>query len=79
MKVDFKLENDNVWRAYIKVVACHVWDINPEEWDHYYKHQPEEWVPIATNRRKELCIRDAKKYVSKIPKHYLKDQRRNSK
>lgn len=63
MKVDFKLESDDVWRAYIKVDPKHI-DIDKEDG---YKI----WVPVATSRRKELCIRNAKARINEIPEHFF--------
>ena len=57
VKIEFKLESDNHWRAYTRL-------------DNFYGSD-RVWVPVAVNRRKELCIREAKRCVAEIPKHYI--------
>lgn len=74
MKIDFKLESDGVWRAYAEIYACHVWDIDMEEWDMLYAKEgylPVVWVPVAASRKKDLCVRLAKERVNEVP-HYFK-------
>ena len=73
MKIDFKLESDGMWRGYVQMLANSISCLDPEDHEWYgYPDDKLTWVPVAVNRRKELCIREAKRRVTEIPKYCFK-------